>query len=909
MQPASIAQLQQVREEIRTLRSVISTVQATMDQSLSASDTPGFASDNYSTGYSKEHDLRYPGPIQTGTILNSLPGAHWYRVARSDVSGEISCTSLLRVGDSPLAAQDAAVFPSGSRVLFFAPKSSSYGYIIGILPGMTDDAGRNWADFISPGTNANIQKHPWYKKLIDGSYLGKGVRNWNNNRPIDATSLGDLTYTTALGGLLHLDLFQMVFRISEECGLWMFYLDQLARFSGHNLDIRSAISELKIRDDQGEGQWYEGVTPYPWNAAGFLSPDMDFAENAANTILQTDPVAGLEPTASSRPFYTMEEFKGYLGQGGVRQVQLPPAVEGPYNHYLQTPKTVFREAIGLDGQYSLSSSQSLSIEKRMWLPTPRRLFEAEDPFGDKGDETSNNYKFAGVLGPEGEPETVTNLEPAEDTPDTFTLGLTDIMAHTHNWKILHPFHRHKLDFEVSNPTVANGLTEEENSQVEPEQPSKVTDLQTEFKLPLPPVQKVYVDHRYQYQTYYESKAGIYWLPDGGIVIRDGYGSEIAMSGGHITFSSPGDTNIQSGRSTVLMAGDDLVGKAFNSVDISSSQKDVRVKAEKNLEMLAANSGTGRMLLESKNVRSTISSYDVEDQFGEDVGGAGICLKAETGPIFTYSQDLYLRTLNNGRMVLDSDQGNGSVYIVGNFVETEVKTHTTTAIRGEIEDPSTPTIVSTLSNSGQFLDGNQFVRGSIYSRGGITAWNSVRVLSGHYFSSQAMSSTGGLPVYGAAVTRGELEDQKSNFLEYQSDLKTLSSSFTVGLTDVVQNDFWKNWTLGDATLIDAYSFSFRTVPQYGTETYSLTAPYWWSLDADNEASVWEEPLVTNQNSPTMAYPGYSAWVTETGLSYTNKFVDSETQQESYDPADYSEETVLNEFQSFIPQEGFKITARK
>jgi hypothetical protein len=157
----------------------------------------------------------------------------------------------------------------------------------------------------------------------------------------------------------------------------------------------------------------------------------------------------------------------------------------------------------------------------------------------------------------------------------------ELQAFLCDWKGLHPFYYHVGDFFTPRQ---DELSYAETLQAKPD----FSPLKNKQWLDRPQPKRLKVDHRYA-SDYYETTAGIYALPDGGIVIQDGYGSEIRMTGGSIFLTCPGDVWRMPGRSCIDWAGDDHIIKANNSVDITSSNKDVRVKAEHNLEMLAANS--------------------------------------------------------------------------------------------------------------------------------------------------------------------------------------------------------------------------------------------------------------------------------------------------------------------------------
>lgn len=110
-------------------------------------------------------------------------------------------------------------------------------------------------------------------------------------------------------------------------------------------------------------------------------------------------------------------------------------------------------------------------------------------------------------------------------------------------------------------------------------------------------------------------------PDGSVILRDAWGSEIIMSGGNITINTPGNIIMAPGRSSICMAGDDVVVKARSSIDVISTERDITVNGNRAVKIIGGSDqapDAGGVLIESFSKDSTVKVSDDDD--GENDGG-------------------------------------------------------------------------------------------------------------------------------------------------------------------------------------------------------------------------------------------------------------------------------------------------
>ena len=80
------------------------------------------------------------------------------------------------------------------------------------------------------------------------------------------------------------------------------------------------------------------------------------------------------------------------------------------------------------------------------------------------------------------------------------------------------------------------------------------------------------------------------MENGGICMRDAWGSALVMEGGNIYIQSAKDTVMQPLRNLVAKVGQFASIAANQDIDLSSTSKGVRIKADQAVYLYSANSG-------------------------------------------------------------------------------------------------------------------------------------------------------------------------------------------------------------------------------------------------------------------------------------------------------------------------------
>jgi hypothetical protein len=386
-----------------------------------------------------------------------------------------------------------------------------------------------------------------------------------------------------------------------------------------------------------------------------------------------------------------------------------------------------------------------------------------------------------------------------------------------------------------------------------------------------------IDHRYdtaksttgeEVGGYYPNSSSIDLLEDGGVVISDGFGAEIRMTGGQIFLSAPGDIWMKSGRNTNVWSGQDTIVKAKNSIDITASDKDVRIKSEKNMQLLAGNSTSkvGGILLESRG----IEQYEFAPNLGEDVISGGVVIKSSEAPAVILGPSVYVRAgldeTQLGDITLDCNQGRG-IYKTNAAYQEHFVRHgiwwwfaegvgeTVGKITSSYE--FLPTWCSVGGSCG--INGHLAINGHKANKG----WDLV--VDGHYASTACDPS-----VY---CLDGEPLEKTLTFIQEATEERQQLLA-TVG-SDQYKSQFTEWWypskRPGDNKTIKDIGVSLRDSKQYLTEEFVLFEDRWQQLSrlavsaSTGAVGTWVEapvPITATEDPEegrvTYPYPGKKPW---------------------------------------------------
>lgn len=877
---------------------------------LTAPQDPNTKLVGYSTSFNNT------GHICMGRVMDGSAELHGYRVDVENLKTPVMALTLSNNSSTVIGATDISTIAPGTGVLLWLHNSLSWGFILGAYADASvtgDSAGH---DYFSQTTRKRVDDA--HKKLY---YMPEGSRSvdWSAYKTIDSTLASDWGASSTTGLRVTLDDFMVQLAVNEFTGIFGFYHDQLLRVGGYNYQCWTAGSEREGMLDQSEYNDYQGYAPYGWEGAGLLRPGVD-------QVLEVPPDAYLCPTSRpywgfwenkqefQQPFHRTQEFYGYYGQGRRVVVCAPPkgidfwtlkpgksnSPETPFITEIppeegakpppcesapdktpvfeQKPPYGFHEDnIAVDGRRFIASAKGIVLAKRMLIPIPTRMRRPEDGSGDKAED---DYKSAGLHGKGPEHKITGDIKSTNTKWPNLqrASALLDLHGYLFNYAGLHPFHWHNKDYYTWEQQDLEYAEANHNVPTYSRLKGSMYLGEDEFQ-----TRQIEVDHRYKQQKFFESECFISLLEDGSVVIGDGYGGEIKMCAGAIQISAPGDVWLKAGRNVQAWAGHDAIVRAKGSVDISSTEKNVRIKAEQNTMIFAGNETSkkqGGILLES---RAKTPAYIFKEP-GDKVIFGGIVMKAKDAEIVGLARDIYLRTVGGssgfggrgGVITLDAARGEGEILTKSknmfNYVQRAggifhvfgnegdglggALLGALDAAMGKVDVVNYFTRKYSLINGPIYTDKNIVADGTIMTRG------SFITNKGHIFTRKG----------GPAVPCvGECSDKVNEAVQKITDIinKELPE-----ILKKVDDESWKplwynDQRPGNNTVMKEIEFSFRTDDDYNVKDFELFEDRWQQMARETAQRMeqWnEKPVNVITGVETFPFPGLQNFKKDGGFKW-------------------------------------------
>jgi len=853
---------------------------------------------------SSQYDLGANSRIEYGMIVDAIMGARCYRVLPDGGGPPIDCSMGMSGPVAPIGAYDASTLVVGSHVRYMTLPNSAAGVILGTEPMYMWDPTKCFGDIVSQGSNACLKTETGPQEAFNmggSTYSGTlsthgGITDWSGRSPYDSIEAGEFNRTSELGLMLHLDSYMGFLRADEYTGVWVFYWDGLCRIAGQQFQEWAGPSEKEVYDDEGETTYYQGVSTYPWEHHGMLTAPSDITtELTADESQNAYPYyARYEPTDDDlQPFHRFRTYAGYLGQGEKKLVCAPVYSGGATSHLYSNstyePFGLHEQQIMMSGHWGMRTALGFTLTKRPIIPVPKRIEIVTSADGD----TPSNYRASGYYGGAGDPH---NVQPST-TPDAGVAvdelhlyraaTVMDLHAHLFNWEGENAFYYHGNDYYLIDES---SYTHVDTNQEVP----TWSDLDSvgQWYLDVPASNEVQYDHRIGGSAkVYHNTAYFTITDEGGVCIGDGWGSELKMAGGSIFLECPGDVFMAPGRNLIAWGGRDICLRAWNSVDITASERDVRIKAEENLNLLGANGGGSYgVFIETRSDvgtdgaggsgdGTTGESYYGWDVVGESARHTGIVLKAKNSEIIGWGRNVYLMTKMDdclgkdtgfsgaipdqpkaGDIVLDA-KGEGDVITRTKFVKHWVQC----AVMHAFPDEPGINQVNFFTEDGATLCKDVYIDGDLLNYGSHLVKNDVISCEGHYYSNQG----GMVAKIDTASTCTAINEGHA----YEAELRVWSDArWAIDL-----NTMWyAEGRPGNPDVVKSAWFDLRIESNYKSQEFTLWEARWQQMARENGDTPkrWTENSVdSNSEVATLAdtypFPGYERLT----VDYAYKTVDN------------------------------------
>jgi hypothetical protein len=768
------------------------------------------------------------------------------------------CRDMSDTGGTTLGARLVGMYPPGSAVLIYQP-DDQLPVIIGAPAPLIAEAKLSLPDHIVLASQVGAWEDSLhYDQLRDPK---NSAANYSGGRPADSLP-GDWGRINDLGVSFFLGRLMALMRASDGAQIQAFWGDDLLRLIGYNMEIFTSGAEERKLNDQGEYQEVWKSSPFPWEALGKAGVRGEtHTEDKSLPLAPGRKYVGVEPKEDDQLIIPRHmRIRGYLGDVEREYICLPPS---GLDISTYTGKDVYLGLLEInkhiDGSYGIRSAKQITLEKYTLIPIPKELIAPEDALGD--DET--NYKFAGQHG-DGEDHKMPEFEWDEDLPGVRAQQLWDyhayffgkytqqgLMYHTKDWKL---------------PEESEMTEMGDRAAILPSD----VNIGHKFYAELPTPNELKIDERTDHKVkFYATRSIIKQCDDGSILLEDGFGSQLRLEGGNIFLTCPGDVWTMPGRSAVTWAPFDIIQKAGNSVDVTAAKKDVRIKGEQNVHILAANKKNGSILIECRaSGMPSLSGF--EEKIGEAATGSGIFIKGPKTAVTIWGQRVYAggsKKIPGKQIVLDAGE-DGDVFTRGSRVDHQAKSivSLSTGKPGEasahialspgvlsIDSPAT-VVGGTMLLAGKSGSPDLMVGGNVTVSKAVLAEGSI--VTNMIFSSLNQ------PHLASRKTKVKIPDPTA-----QAGIITQNKTAIDASGNVKKPLFFEGSdALGDVPLSQAVGFSCRqTLEDYklDKETFVLRSSRWQTLiSVGGGGSTWDEPEVAypdaDGSKKTMPHPGLEAW---------------------------------------------------
>lgn len=805
-------------------------------------------------------------------VVSGIIKAYFPRIGLYNVSlkGQIAhCYSLNYSGGMGMGLYAKGTYSPGESVFCIYNESQGEGYIIGALPQMF--AGNNIAYPVSGESTIGLNQDKSMRNgLVTGPLSGcttndtKGIEVITDSHcgVHDLMPGGSFNMSSETGIRFFADSYSIGLQCDDATGVWVYSDDSYMRQSSINLQHIAGGKIEEDYNDNGELVETTGHSMFSWELLGKTEKPVDdtikFDPGAVNGKPLGSPYV-LDPDA--KPFHRVVEYGGYLGHGYQRVVNAPP-VSAPksYSYGTSYPDQycLSRIAQFADGEVSIESAKSIVLSKRCFIPSVQTM-ELADEFdggvGDSSKDSKGEYDFSHEdVKLKSSPEFNTGLDSCEILQELS--ALIDYQSHLFNYKLVHPFVYHKKDYFVLDSEDTGLPTPQYRQWFEELKTQQFAKTPEEFSLDI---------HKKLESTYYASESGLALLPVGGVSLYGGYGEELRMGGGTATLSAPGDIWIKAGRNIHLWAGNDIIMKAKNCIDETTTEGSVRIKAEKHLELLGGNNGSdGGVIIESK------SSGDFDfSESGENAKVGGLILRATEGTAVLEGKDTYIRSSikeSTGSITIDSGQPNGDInlccgsekhYLSGSF-----------SIAGgtfDSSDSGTITSVFYLSPGSSPTDaGNLNMSLNVLNTGTVINKESI-ICGGSVIVRNMCATLLESPSMVLPVGSSNIEKYEQLFERVDTNLEAMTKLAQTSY-DTLSAMLYTDKKAGNDDCLQDAGFSYRTEEEYGTvndfglSTFTLHADRWQNLmyvsdTGSGGGETWKETEVTNpRNVGKYPFPG-------------------------------------------------------
>ena len=639
------------------------------------------------------------GTIKAGRVVGMSPYLQVYKVITGD-GLPVLATPLRVGGPGQFGTVSTPTYTPGDYVLLLVHPGYPHAFIVGAMP-------LSRVGPVPVPDKVSLIGCDFYHSVWAPVATLLGYPDFSGRTFADACGLEQ--GFTANGMAFTIDPFLAQLRYDEATGLFVFAMDRTVRISGRTYEERSAAHEKTGWAASNLMCLYEGVNLKRHELLGYYYTGLD-----PRTSRPTDEIWAAATDCADYgqfPFHRLQEYKGALGFFKrtflvglpIENLNAYHAFEGKKDSSSSSSSGgdsgsssgdekkeigyvgLYDEQLGIDGYYCVRSAAGFGWIKTPIISAPRRKkrindtgLQLNDPVRSWPHDTqTGNFKAV-----------------------SYALTTWDVLLHSFVW-----FGSQKFingdDFVCANEKDYFEKVYQNQRWDRVMSLKGLDELQSGKFMPPPDKADLNILGLNDGKVF-NSVAYIAILPDGSITIGDGYGGEIAMTGGKIFIDAPGGVFLRSGREVCVLAGSDFIATADRSIDIQA-KKDTRLAAKHNLHLAGAlDGGAHGVLIESRSTADDPSWFFSNDPeaLGENTTIGGIRLVCPQHVIAGYAAGVHMVAhgsgYGGGEIRLEAcrpapGQPNGHIVLVGDSVNHHVDCAVVFRYPAYRQDDADPTV--------------------------------------------------------------------------------------------------------------------------------------------------------------------------------------------------------------------------
>lgn len=287
------------------------------------------------------------------------------------------------------------------------------------------------------------------------------------------------------------------------------------------------------------------------------------------------------PEKPLNPMFRRKDIAGDVTSGWETAISIPSNIDN-------SSDDVYSSKVRYDGAASIVSAKGFEIRKSIDIATPYQKKEHQG-FDTiiKEAETFPDYPD-NFSGKDADRLMNRSLSQWEETDGKREAESPRVAANTDTWGLSSDLNTSKIQEAIKDLKDRSIPNIGSNQYYDLPDTVEIEDPRTKIKY-----------------TYFKSTSGFRQDPDGSLVLYDGYGSEIRMTRGNIIISAASDVICRPGRDFHTMAGRHTALVSQKDVTVHSSQQDVYIKGDRNINVLSGINKEGGVLIDDRGDKGTV----------------------------------------------------------------------------------------------------------------------------------------------------------------------------------------------------------------------------------------------------------------------------------------------------------------